>query len=223
MHYGHLSDDEVFAFIEVRRDNERRTVGEIVAVVEERRLHLARAFTSMFDFCLRGLGLTEKEAKRRIDAARIVTRFPESFEALASGAVCLSSFVLLKDVLDADNVADLLARANRTKLVEHHSPRNAASNPMRRGHTSVRTSVAGNDLRFVTRPHRRIRHRERLGARLDHHATLRPCPQYASNSRVGQRFCSRIFPVASRTHTWESLPPRSLATCSMAGLLRLRL
>lgn len=120
MHYDHLSDEEVFAFIEVRRDNERRTVAEIVAllaVVEDRRIHLARAFTSMFDYCLRGLGLTEKEAKRRIDAARIVARFPESFEALASGSVCLSSFVLLKDVLTRDNVADLLARAaGKTQL-----------------------------------------------------------------------------------------------------------
>lgn len=83
MHYDHLSDDEVIAFIDVRRDNERRTVAEIVAllaVIEERRIHLARAFTSMFGFCLRGLGLTEKEAKRRIDAARIVSRFPQSFE-----------------------------------------------------------------------------------------------------------------------------------------------
>ena len=71
----------------------------------------------MFDFCLRGLGLTEREAKRRIDAARIVGRLPQAFEALASGAVCLSSFVLLKDVLTDDNVADVLARAaGKTQL-----------------------------------------------------------------------------------------------------------
>jgi hypothetical protein len=37
--------------------------------------------------------------------------------------------------------------------------------------------------------------------------------------RVGCFFSSTIVPFDSRTQTWDSLPPRSMATCLMAALL----
>jgi hypothetical protein len=40
---------------------------------------------------------------------------------------------------------------------------------------------------------------------------------------VSQRFSSRIAPVLLRMHTWDFLPPRSSAQCSMAGSFHLRL
>ena len=44
--------------------------------VEERRLDLRSAFTSMFDFRQRRLGMSQGEAFRRITAARLMKRFP---------------------------------------------------------------------------------------------------------------------------------------------------
>ena len=45
--------------------------------VEERRLHLEAACASMFQFCVQRLGMSEDEACRRIQVARLVRRFPE--------------------------------------------------------------------------------------------------------------------------------------------------
>ena len=42
-----------------------------LAEVEERRLHLKAATSSMFDYCLRRLGFSESEAFHRINAARL--------------------------------------------------------------------------------------------------------------------------------------------------------
>jgi hypothetical protein len=43
------------------------------------------------------------------------------------------------------------------------------------------------------------------------------------SSRVLHRVSSTIAPSADRTQICDSRPPKSIATCSMAGLLRVRL
>ena len=53
--------------------------------VEERRLDLSAACTSMFDFCTRRLGMSEGAAFRRITAARLVKRFPTLLERIERG------------------------------------------------------------------------------------------------------------------------------------------
>src|SRR5215471_12191410 len=47
--------------------------------------------------------------------------------------------------------------------------------------------------------------------------------RYSANRAVATRFSLTIVPSPERMHTWDSLPPKSIATCSMAGLLALRL
>ena len=47
-----------------------------LAEIEERRLHLVAGFSSMFEFCLLELRMSEGEAFRRILAARLGRRFP---------------------------------------------------------------------------------------------------------------------------------------------------
>ena len=80
--------------------------------VEERRLDLKAACTSMFDFCVRRLGMSEGAAFRRINAARLVKRFPGLLARLASGDLHLSTLVLLRPHLmhvDAAQAAELAA------------------------------------------------------------------------------------------------------------------
>ena len=76
--------------------------------VEERRLHLLAGQESMFAYCLFRVGMSEDEACRRIDVARLARRFPSLLEKLESGAISLSVAALLKPYLADDNQVELL-------------------------------------------------------------------------------------------------------------------
>jgi hypothetical protein len=69
---------------------EARVVAHLAAI-EERRLHLVDGFSSMFDFCLRQLGLSESEAYHRIAAARVARQFPVVFGMIDRGEIHLSA------------------------------------------------------------------------------------------------------------------------------------
>src|ERR1700712_2246483 len=75
--------------------------------VEERRLDLRSACTSMFDFCQRRLGMSEGAAFRRSTAARLVKRFPGLLERIERGELHLSTMVLLRPHLSEKNVEEL--------------------------------------------------------------------------------------------------------------------
>lgn len=62
----------------------------------------------MFDYCVNRLGLSEDEACRRIDAARLARRFPTLYPMLADRSLSLSVVALLKPYLTADNHVELL-------------------------------------------------------------------------------------------------------------------
>jgi len=86
-------------------------VAEVVAhlcEVEERRLHLLGGYASLFSYCVSRLGMSEDEAYRRIEVARLARRFPILFEKLASGRVSLSVAALLKPYLSGADHATLL-------------------------------------------------------------------------------------------------------------------
>ena len=95
---------------------EARVVAHLAAI-EERRLHLVDGFSSMFDFCLRRLGLSESEAYHRIAAARVARQFPIVFGMLDRGEIHLSAICLLRDHLTEENHLELLQGASgKTKL-----------------------------------------------------------------------------------------------------------
>src|SRR6478752_4779773 len=76
--------------------------------VEERRLDLRAACSSMFDFCLHRLGMSEGAAYRRITGARLVRRFPCLLPVIERGELHLSTLVLLKAHLNDTNVEELV-------------------------------------------------------------------------------------------------------------------
>lgn len=107
-----VSNNELLAALKSFAGVERQALAKIIAYlaeVEERRLHLELACSSMFDFCTRRLGLSEGEAFRRLTAARLVRRLPTLLDAIASGRIHLSSVVLLRDVLTEANVDEVVA------------------------------------------------------------------------------------------------------------------
>ena len=74
-----LSDAELLSSLSVVWVETRRLLGRLLLhliEVEERRLDLRSACSSLYDFCQRRLGLSESAAVRRIEAARLVRRFP---------------------------------------------------------------------------------------------------------------------------------------------------
>src|SRR4051794_24362982 len=84
--------------------------------VEERRLDLEGACSSLFDFCVRRLGMGEDEACRRVAAARIVRRFPMTLAMIERGELHLTALLLLRDHLTDDHHEELLrAAAGKTK------------------------------------------------------------------------------------------------------------
>src|SRR5438094_1084409 len=84
--------------------------------IDERKLYLDRAFSSMFTFCTRELGFSEGAAYNRILVARAARPLPALIEAVRSGRVHLAGLRLLAPHLTLENHAHLLAKATgRTK------------------------------------------------------------------------------------------------------------
>jgi hypothetical protein len=84
--------------------------------VEARGIHRTRACASLYAYCIYELRFSEDEAFRRVTAARLVRRFPALLDAVASGELHLTGLLMLRPLLTADNLVEVLARAkHRTK------------------------------------------------------------------------------------------------------------
>ncbi len=79
--------------------------------IDERRLYLDRAFSSMFAFCVGELGFSEDAAYSRIHLARAARRLPVILEVVRSGQVHLTGLRLLAPHLTTDNQSKVLAEA----------------------------------------------------------------------------------------------------------------
>ncbi|WP_242360935.1 HNH endonuclease [Anaeromyxobacter sp. SG17] len=88
---------------------------------DQRRAFVEAGHASLWSYCLEALHLREGAAGRRIQAMRVLRRFPVLEAPLRDGRLCLSTVALLGQVLTEENVDDLLARAAfRTRAeVEH--------------------------------------------------------------------------------------------------------
>ncbi|MEO8178791.1 MAG: HNH endonuclease signature motif containing protein [Deltaproteobacteria bacterium] len=137
----HLSDAQLLEGLGGMVRNQRRALAELVAhlaEVEERRLHLQAAHGSMFTYCVARLGMSEDEACRRIELARLARKFPALFAELDSGQITLSVALLLKPVLSPSNHRELLAAARgkcmrqARELVAERFPKEDAPSSIRK-------------------------------------------------------------------------------------------
>jgi hypothetical protein len=93
------SDHELLSEIRQLVGSHREITAKLagyLAEVEERRLHLQAGFSSMFEYCVKQLRMSDGEAFRRILAARLCRHFPVIGSLLASGAVHLSALELVR-------------------------------------------------------------------------------------------------------------------------------
>src|SRR6185436_15425493 len=110
-----LSNEELLSRLTTICADSRRLLGQLILhliEVEDRRLDLEAASPSLWHFCVHRLQMGEGEAFRRITATRLVRKFPALLGHVESGAMSLSTLVLLKDHLTAANFDELVATAS---------------------------------------------------------------------------------------------------------------
>ena len=110
-----LSDHDLLACIGVLAGNEREATVELVAHLAEldtrASLYAAHGYGTLFTYCTEALKLSEDAACNRISAARACRRFPVILDALASGALSLTSVRMLNPHLTPENHQAVIARA----------------------------------------------------------------------------------------------------------------
>src|SRR5262245_33377644 len=107
-----LSDDDLLARFHALRLEGSRLLAALLALLvemEDRRLHTRSAFPTMFEFCARRLGMSNAGAHRRTIAAQMVRRFPALLGRIERGEINLSTVVMLRDHLKAENLEELVA------------------------------------------------------------------------------------------------------------------
>lgn len=77
----------------------------------ESRGYAELGFSSLFDLCTKGLGLSCPSAATRLTVARLALRVPEILEWLERGDTNLTSIRLLAKVLTEENAAEILGKA----------------------------------------------------------------------------------------------------------------
>jgi len=82
-----------------------------LAAVEKRELYAPCGYSSMWEYCLGELQMSEDAASRRLWAARKCREFPALFDALADGRIHLTAVHTLATHLVPGNVDELIAAA----------------------------------------------------------------------------------------------------------------
>ena len=127
-----LSDDELLHRVSDLLAQSRRVEWVLVAHIAEvdaRRLYAREASPSMIHYCMDVLHLSEREAYRRIAAARLSRKYPVILTMLADGRLHLCGIGVLSKHMSDDNYEDVLARATHKskreleKLVAELAPK----------------------------------------------------------------------------------------------------
>ncbi len=117
---GGISDEQLRSELAALLASGCRTEARIIAhiaEVEERKLHSKDGCSSLFEYCVKRLGLSESEAFHRLTAARIARRFQVVFTMIERREIHLSAVCLLRDYLTLENHLELLAEASyKTKV-----------------------------------------------------------------------------------------------------------
>ena len=127
-----LSDAELTAEMMRLARAERESTAALIAHLaefEDRGLHLAAGFPSLFMYCTEVLRLSEHETYNRIEVARLGRKFPRVLVLVREGALNLTTARLLSPHLSAENQERLLAEASHKskrqveEIIVRYAPR----------------------------------------------------------------------------------------------------
>lgn len=118
-----LSDDELIASLKRVRAEERSCQVSLLKHLNEmdrRSLAEKRSFGSLFVYCMRELGYSEGETRRRVHVARKAAKFKVIYLLLEQGAVSMTALALVAPHLDQSNHQELLGaiRGKTSREVE---------------------------------------------------------------------------------------------------------
>jgi len=108
------SDQELFAGIEQAVGRERENVALVIAHLAEmdrRNLFAEEAFSSLSKYCIEVLHMSEWQAYRRVEVARLAQKFPIVLDMLAEGRVHLTAVHRLGPSLTEENHREVLQGA----------------------------------------------------------------------------------------------------------------
>ncbi len=155
--FADLSDGHLLAAVHRLATDERRaTVRLITSLVEldQRRLYLSEGYSSLFTYCTQVLHLSEHAAYRRIEAARVVRKYPVLLERLETGDLTLTTMRLLAPHLTSENYLQFVetagTRASATSSI--WLPRFDRSLPFRLSHGSCHHPSQSVRLRSCSHP-----------------------------------------------------------------------
>jgi 5-methylcytosine-specific restriction endonuclease McrA len=109
-----LSDEELVSRIAALCLEGRRLVARLIVhliEVEDRALDKKSACSSMWEFCTQRLKMSDGEASRRLNAARLVRKFPSVLGRIERGETHLSALRQLRPYLEEENVDAVLDEA----------------------------------------------------------------------------------------------------------------
>ncbi len=109
-----LSDEELVSRIAAFCLEGRRLVARLIVrliEVEDRALDKRSACSSMWEFCTEHLKMSDGEASRRLNAARLVRKFPSVLGRIERGEIHLSALRQLRPYLEEENVDAVLDEA----------------------------------------------------------------------------------------------------------------
>jgi 5-methylcytosine-specific restriction endonuclease McrA len=118
---AHLSDAALLCELASLIARERVTTASLLvylAEVDSRGLYVPAGYPSLHVYCVEELHFSEDGAKRRIQAARAVRRFPALLTAVAEGRLHLTAVCLLAPHLEAENVDALIEAASHKRKSE---------------------------------------------------------------------------------------------------------
>ena len=99
------------ADVAARRGVTARILAQL-AEIDERRLWVPEAYSSLHAFCVAELRCSSQKAYKWIQVARAVRRFPALLEAIADGRLTRTGVIILAPHLDEANSAELIALAS---------------------------------------------------------------------------------------------------------------
>ena len=93
MNFKNISDDLLLEKTKELVTEERKITLQVLwhlREVENRKLHAARGFSSLFEYCVKELKYSEPSAQRRISSMRLLKEIPEVEEKITDGALSLT-------------------------------------------------------------------------------------------------------------------------------------
>jgi len=116
MNYTHfarkMDDINLIASLKQARSKERAIqcyLLAIIAEVERRMLFAEAGYPSLFQYLVSELGYSEASSLKRIQVARLLTRFPEIFNLLSDGKISMTALMRLAPHLKHSNLHELLS------------------------------------------------------------------------------------------------------------------